>query len=58
MMANEKRYTEWLTGVKHLVYKVKKSKQTDIATMAGVRGEVVTKITLLSILAMGNSFFF
>ena len=34
MMANEKRYTEWLTGVKHLVYKVKKSKQTDIATMA------------------------
>ena len=44
MMANEKRYTEWLTGVKHLVYKVKKSKQTDIATMAGVQKEHINAV--------------
>lgn len=44
MMANEKRYAEWLTGVKHLVYKEKVLKQTEMAKKVGVQKEHVNAV--------------
>ena len=44
MMTNEKRYAEWLTGVKHLVYKEKVLKQTEIAKMVGVQIEHINAV--------------